>query len=183
MEQFITPYYRLCLTWHALRAFGWATHIHTICFTQPWPIVPRTQPNLGQVCGHWFTGPAVGQASNGLAESSGNQKQLLTSGCHGIGLQNAGSFHSHGREKLIVRARAHRRSTPFLLVPSIQKAEWNPSATKAEFPANESGSATEVVKFHLALPGRSLSYLLPPSLLIALSDITFSPFPLLLCEE
>ena len=26
MEQFITPYYRLCLTWHALRAFGWATH-------------------------------------------------------------------------------------------------------------------------------------------------------------
>lgn len=144
---------------------------------------PQNPAKFGASVWSLVYGPAIGQASNGLAESSGNQKQLLTSGCHGIGFQSAGSFHSHGREKLIVRARADRKSTPFLLVPRIQNAEWNPSATKAESPTSESGSTTEVVKFHLALPGGSVSYLLPSSLLIALSDITFSPFPLLLCEE
>ena len=68
-----------------------------------------------------------------------------------------------------MRARADRKSALFLLVPRIQKAEWNPSTTKAEFPTNESGSATEVVKFHLALPGRSLSYLSNQSILKEIS--------------
>ena len=60
---------------------------------------------------------------------------------------------------------------------------WNPSATKAESPTGEASSTIEVVKFYLALPGRSLSHLLPPSLLIVLSVLIPCPFPLLLCVQ
>lgn len=125
MEQFTNACYGSCLLGHALRAFGWATHTHLICSTQPWPLVPRAWPNLGQVCSHWSTGPAIGDAGR----ASGWLSLLETkSNCWHLDAVGLGSkcwviSHSHGSEPLIVGARAERKPTCFLLVLKTQKVE------------------------------------------------------------
>lgn len=125
MEQFTSAYYGSCLSGHALRAFGWATHTHIICSTQPWTLVPRAWPNLGQMCGHRSTGPAIGDAGRAVGWLSLLETK---SNCWHLDAVWVGSkcwiiSHSHGSEKLIVKARAERKPTRFLPVLKTQKAE------------------------------------------------------------
>lgn len=125
MEQFTSACYGSYLSGHALRAFGWATHAHIICSTQPWPLVPRARPNLGQVCGHWSIGPAIGDAGRAggwrsLWETQRNRWHL---DAVGVGSKCWIISHSHGSKKLIMRAGAERKPTRFLPVLKTQKAE------------------------------------------------------------